>query len=99
MAHSARNWANGELVTAEDLNRIEQGLQATSELAEAAAVRIDDVEADLVTTTAAAITAAATVDQIKLANVSAGEGAPSGTAPVGWRYIDLATGDHYRMEA
>lgn len=41
----------------------------------------------------------ATVDQIKLANQSAGEGPPSGTAPVGWIYTDLATGDIYRMEA
>lgn len=41
----------------------------------------------------------ATVDQIKLANQSAGEGAPSGTAPVGWVYTDITTGDVYRMEA
>lgn len=41
----------------------------------------------------------ATVDQIKLANQSAGEGAPTGTAPVGWVYTDIATGDIYRMEA
>lgn len=42
---------------------------------------------------------AATVDKIKLANQSAGEGAPTGTAPVGWVYTDLTTGDVYRMEA
>lgn len=42
---------------------------------------------------------AATVDKIKLANQSAGEGPPSGTAPEGWVYTDLSTGDIYRMEA
>lgn len=42
---------------------------------------------------------AATVDKIKLTNQSAGEGAPTGTAPVGWVYTDLTTGDVYRMEA
>ncbi len=41
----------------------------------------------------------ATVDQIKLANQSAGTGAPTGTAPIGWVYTDIATGDIYRMEA
>lgn len=92
MAYDQKTWADGELVTAEDLNRIEQGLQATSALAEGTASRVDGVEADLAAT-------AGTVDQIKLANVSAGEGAPTGAAPVGWRYLDLATGDHYRMEA
>lgn len=78
MAFESRQWADGELVTAEDLNRVEQGLQATSEMAEATA---------------------ATVDKIKLANQSAGTGAPSGTAPVGWVYTDIVTGDIYRMEA
>ncbi|MGO2360398.1 MAG: hypothetical protein ACTH6N_04625 [Brachybacterium tyrofermentans] len=99
MAYESRQWADGELVTAEDLTRIEQGLQATSELAEGTATRVDGVETDLAATTAAGASTAATVDNIKLANVSAGEGAPAGAAPVGWRYIDLATGDHYRMEA
>lgn len=40
-----------------------------------------------------------TVDKIKMANTSIGTGAPTGTAPVGWYYTDLATGDVYRMEA
>lgn len=40
-----------------------------------------------------------TVDNIKLANNSKGEGAPTGTAPVGWYYEDVTTGDLYRMEA
>lgn len=71
MAHEARQWADGELVTAEDLNRLEQGLEEVTE----------------------------TVDKIKLANQSAGEGAPTGAAPVGWIYTDIATGDIYRMEA
>lgn len=78
MAFESRQWAEGELVTAEDLNRLEQGLQATSELAESTA---------------------ATVGKIKLANQSAGEGAPTGDAPEGWVYTDLSTGDIYRMEA
>lgn len=78
MAFESRQWADGQLVTAEDLNRIEAGLQATSELAESTAAQ---------------------VDKIKLANQSAGTGAPTGTAPVGWVYTDIATGDVYRMEA
>lgn len=41
----------------------------------------------------------ATVDKIKMANSSQGEGAPAGTAPAGWWYTDVATGDVYRMEA
>lgn len=40
-----------------------------------------------------------TVEKIKLTNQSAGEGAPTGTAPVGWVYTDITTGDVYRMEA
>lgn len=78
MAYTPKAWADGELITAEDLNDLEQSLASTSAKADATE---------------------ATVDQIKLANVSAGEGAPSGAAPVGWRYLDLATGDIYRMEA
>lgn len=70
-AYTPNEWVTGELITAEDLNRLEQAVAETS----------------------------ATVDKIKLANQSAGEGAPSGTAPVGWIYTDLATGDVYRMEA
>ena len=73
-----KTWVVGELITAEALNALEQGLV--------------DVEAQASAT-------AAQVDQIKLANQSAGEGAPTGTAPVGWVYTDLATGDIYRMEA
>lgn len=42
---------------------------------------------------------AATVDKIKLTNQSAGTGPPTGTAPVGWVYTDINTGDVYRMEA
>lgn len=30
MPYTARDWANGELVTAEDLNRIERGINATN---------------------------------------------------------------------
>lgn len=41
----------------------------------------------------------ATVDKIKLANSSTGSGPPTGTAPVGWYYTDVITGDVYRMEA
>lgn len=78
MPYTPRAWADGELVTAEDLNRIEQGLAATSAKADATAE---------------------TVDKIKLANQSAGTGAPTGTAPIGWHYTDIATGDIYRMEA
>lgn len=78
MAYDPRTWADGELVTAEDLNRVEQGLSVTAAKADATA---------------------ATVDQIKLTNQSAGEGAPTGTAPPGWVYTDLSTGDIYRMEA
>ena len=78
MAYESRQWADGELVTAEDLTRIEQGLEATSAKADATAAQ---------------------VDQIKLANQSAGTGAPTGSAPVGWVYTDLSTGDIYRMEA
>lgn len=78
MAYESRQWADGELVTAEDLTRIEQGLEATSAKADATA---------------------AIVDGIKLANQSAGTGAPTGSAPVGWVYTDLATGDIWRMEA
>lgn len=78
MAYIARDWADGELVTAEDLTRIEQGLAEVHTKAD---------------------TTAAQVDQIKLANQSAGTGAPTGTAPIGWIYTDIATGDIYRMEA
>ncbi|GAA1333958.1 hypothetical protein GCM10009592_28790 [Brachybacterium rhamnosum] len=78
MPYTARDWTDGELVTAEDLDRIEQGLAATTAKADATA---------------------ATVDGIKLANSSMGTGAPTGTAPVGWYYTDVATGDVYRMEA
>lgn len=42
---------------------------------------------------------AATVDKIKMANSSQGEGAPTGSAPTGWWYTDVTTGDVYRMEA
>ena len=73
-----KTWVVGELITAEALNALEQGVEDLES-------RADSVEA--------------TVDQIKLANQSAGEGAPTGTAPVGWVYTDLATGDIYRMEA
>ncbi|MDN5686462.1 MAG: hypothetical protein L0G94_07225 [Brachybacterium sp.] len=48
---------------------------------------------------AKATATASQVDQIKLANSSMGEGAPSGAAPVGWWYEDVTTGDVYRMEA
>jgi hypothetical protein len=41
----------------------------------------------------------ATVDRIKQANTSMGQGAPTGTAPVGWWYQDITTGDIYQMEA
>lgn len=78
MPYTPRDWSDGELVTAEDLDRIEQGLAATTAKADATAEQ---------------------VDKIKLANQSAGTGAPTGTAPVGWVYTDLATGDVYRMEA
>lgn len=78
MAFDPKTWADGELITAEDLNRLEQAVDAVDAKADATAVQ---------------------VDQIKLANQSAGEGAPTGTAPVGWIYTDLATGDVYRMEA
>lgn len=40
-----------------------------------------------------------TIDLIKQANSSMGTGAPTGTAPVGWHYTDITTGDVYRMEA
>lgn len=78
MPYTPRSWADGELVTAEDLNRLEQGLAATTTKADATAEQ---------------------VDKIKLANQSAGTGAPTGAAPVGWIYTDIATGDIYRMEA
>ena len=99
MAYEPRQWTDGELVTAEDLTRIEQGLQATAALADGTAARVDAVESDLAATTAAGAATAAQVDQIKLANQSAGSGAPTGTAPVGWVYTDITTGDVYRMEA
>lgn len=99
MAYESRQWADGELVTAEDLTRIEQGLQATSELAESTASRVTTAEQGLASTKAKADTTAETVDKIKLANQSAGTGAPTGTAPTGWVYTDIATGDIYRMEA
>lgn len=44
-------------------------------------------------------TVEATVDKIKLANASMGSGVPTGTAPIGWHYTDVTTGDVYRMEA
>ena len=72
MAFDPKTWANGELITAEDLNRIELAVDAVDAKAEATA---------------------ATVDQIKLTNTSAGEGAPTGTAPTGWVYTDIATGE------
>lgn len=40
-----------------------------------------------------------TVEKIKMANSSIGTGAPSGSAPVGWYYTDVTTGDVYKMEA
>lgn len=73
------------LVVAEDLNGLEQ--------------RVDAVEATAEQTAQQVAATAATVDQIKLANQSAGTGAPTGAAPIGWVYTDLATGDIYRMEA
>lgn len=78
MAYAPKDWVEGELITAEDLDRIEQGLAATSAKADATAEQ---------------------VEKIKLANSSMGTGAPAGTAPIGWHYTDLATGDVYRMEA
>ena len=99
MAYEPRQWTDGELLTAEDLARLEQGLQAAAALADGTAARVDAVESDLAATTAAGAATAQQVDQIKLANQSAGQGAPTGTAPLGWVYTDLATGDTYRMEA
>ena len=78
MAYSAKDWSDGELVTAEDLDRIEQGLQQVHQKAD---------------------TTATVVDGIKLANSSMGTGAPTGTAPVGWHYTDVTTGDVWKMEA
>lgn len=73
-----KTWVTGELITAEELNALEQGLAATTAKSDATAEQ---------------------VDKIKLANQSAGTGAPTGTAPQGWIYTDIATGDVYRMEA
>lgn len=92
MVYDPKTWATGELITAEDLNRLEQAVDATDA---AQALTAEQLAALTSRTTAVE----GTVDKIKLANVSAGEGPPSGDAPVGWRYFDLATGDTYRMEA
>lgn len=73
-----KTWVTGELITAEELNRVEQRVDDLVE-------RAGEVEE--------------VVDRIKLANQSAGEGAPTGAAPEGWVYTDLTTGDIYRMEA
>lgn len=73
-----KTWVTGELITAEELNRVEQRVD---DLVERAG-QVEEV-----------------VDRIKLANQSAGEGAPTGDAPEGWVYTDLTTGDIYRMEA
>lgn len=78
--------AMDRLVTAEELLEDHGArLAAVESTVTAHASRLDAVEA--------------TVDRIKLANQSAGEGAPTGAAPVGWVYTDLTTGDIYRMEA
>ncbi|MDO5663004.1 MAG: hypothetical protein Q4G40_09935 [Brachybacterium sp.] len=87
-----KRWADGELVTAEDMNRLEARVSAVGD---AGALTAEELAALKGRTT----TVEGTVDRIKLANISAGEGPPSGDAPVGWTYLDLATGDHYRMEA
>lgn len=78
--------AMARLVTAEDLLAAHgQRLSVVESTVAAHAGRLSAVES--------------TVDKIKLANQSAGTGPPSGTAPVGWVYTDIATGDVYRMEA
>ncbi len=78
--------AMDRLVTAEDL------------LA-AHGTRLAEVESTVTAHAARLSAVEATVDQIKLANTSAGTGAPTGTAPIGWVYTDITTGDIYRMEA
>lgn len=40
---------------------------------------------------------ASDLDNIKLANSSVGSGPPTGTAPVGWYYTNISTGDIYQM--
>lgn len=79
--------ANVDLIDAAVPTRV-----VTAEQLTAFHARIDKAEAS----TAAV---ASTVEKIKLANVSAGSGAPKMEAPVGWVYEDIATGDIWQMEA
>lgn len=44
MAYTARDWADGELVTAEDLDRIEQGLAAVHTKADTTAAVVDQIK-------------------------------------------------------
>lgn len=39
---------------------------------------------------------ASDLDKIRLANSSVGSGSPTGTAPVGWYYTDISSGDIYQ---
>lgn len=44
MPYTARDWSDGELVTADNLDRIEQGLAATTAKADATAVTVDGIK-------------------------------------------------------